>query len=214
MITFTFIVGAVGAGKTTLMENKLYKINKNECNFFDPNKLKLMFQLYASDKSKINDLNLNVALKNAINDSIRNNKDFMMQIHFTNGQLTQVNTYLHEYKNNLDFNAHFRAVSGVEILKARANKRVLLGGHLSEGKSIDKSFNQSFKNFIPYLPKFKKVTIWDNSKDFGFKSMVQQLIFENGKLTVENPNLTDYSKQLLKEISDYNTKGCRNLPTH
>lgn len=102
----------------------------------------------------------------------------------------------------------------MEILKERANKRVLLGGHLSEGKSIDKSFNQSFKNFIPYLPKFKKVTIWDNSKDFGFKSMVQQLIFENGKLTVENPNLTDYSKQLLKEISDYNTKGCRNLPTH
>jgi hypothetical protein len=80
--------------------------------------------------------------------------------------------------------------------------------------NVDKSFNQSFKNFIPYLPKFKKVTIWDNSKDFGFKSMVQQLIFENGKLTVENPNLTDYSKQLLKEISDYNTKGCRNLPTH
>jgi predicted ABC-type ATPase len=202
MNTFTFIVGPVAAGKTTFMENKLYNINKNESNFFDHDKAKLMIQLYANDKSKFNDINLGNALKNAINDSIHNHKDFMMQIHFTTDQLSQINSYLHEYKDKFYFNAHFIAVSEVEILRERANKRELLGGHSSEGKSIDKSFNQSFKNFITYLPKFKKATIWDNTKEFGFNSMEQQLVFENGNLIFKNPNLTDYSQTLLNRVDN------------
>lgn len=207
MNTFTFIVGPVAAGKTTFMENKLYNIDKNECNFFDHDKAKLMIQLYAVDKSKFNDINLDNALKNAINDSIVNNKDFMMQIHFISEQLSQINTYFHEYTNKFEFNAHFIAVSNVEILRERANKRELLGGHSSEGKSIDKSFNQSFKNFISYLPKFKKATIWDNTKDFGFNSMEQQLVFENGNLSFKNTNLTDYSETLLNSVLEQNKKG-------
>ena len=103
MNTFTFIVGPVAAGKTTFMENKLYNLNKKECNFFDHDKAKLMIQLYANDKSKFNDINLGIALKNAIHDSILNHKDFMMQIHFTTEQLSQINSYLHEYKNKFDF---------------------------------------------------------------------------------------------------------------
>ena len=200
MNTFSFIVGAVAAGKTTFMDNKLYNIYKDECNFFDHDKVKLMIQLYASDKSRVNDINLSVALNNAILDSIKNNKDFMMQSHFTTEQLPQINTFFHEYKNKFDFNAHFIAVNSVEILKERANKREQLGGHSSEGKSIDKSFNQSFRNFITYLLKFKQVTIWDNTKDFGFHNMEAQLIFENGILTYKNPNLTDYSNILLKSV--------------
>lgn len=200
MNSFTFIVGAVAAGKTTFMENKLYKMNTNACNLFDRDKAKLMIQLYAEDKSKINDFNLAKALKNAISDCIENNKDFMMQINFTGEQLSQFNSYFHEYKNKFDFFAHFIAVSDLNILKDGANKREQLGGHSSEGKSIEKSFNQSFKNFIPYLKQFKKATIWDNTKDFGFKSMKEQLVFENGKLTFKNTSLTDYSKDLLNEI--------------
>jgi predicted ABC-type ATPase len=204
MNTFIFIVGPVAAGKTTFMENKLYNIDKNECNFFDHDKAKLMIQLYATDKSKFNDINLDIALKNAINDSINNSKDFMMQNHFISEQLIQINTYFQEYKNKFEFNAHFMAVSDVEILKERANKRELLGGHSSEGKSIDKSFNQSFKNFITYLPKFKKATIWDNTKEFGFNNMEQQLVFENGNLIFKNTNLTDYSEILLNSIMEQN----------
>lgn len=203
MNTFTFIVGPVAAGKTTFMENKLYYADKKECNFFDHDKVKLMIQLYSNDKRKINDINLANALKNAINDSIQNGKDFMMQIHFTSEQLSQINSYLYEYKNKFDFNAHFIAVSDVSILRDRANKREQLGGHSSEGKSIEKSFNQSFKNFITYLPKFKKATVWDNSKDFGFNNMEEQLMFENGTLSFENPNLTDYSKTLLNNVLEY-----------
>lgn len=205
MKIFTLIVGPVASGKTTFMENKLYNIDRNECNFFDHDKAKLMVHLYAADKGKVNDLNLSLALKNAINDSIRNNKDFMMQAHFTNEQLGQINTYFHEYKNKFDFNAHFIAVSDVEILKDRANKRELLGGHSSEGKSIDKSFNQSFRNFITYLPKFKKATIWDNTKDFGFSTMQEQLVFENEGLTFKNPSLTNYAKTLLDNIVELST---------
>jgi predicted ABC-type ATPase len=203
MNTFTFIVGPVAAGKTTFMENKLYNLNKKECNFFDHDKAKLMIQLYANDKSKFNDINLGIALKNAIYDSILNHKDFMMQIHFTTEQLSQINSYLHEYKNKFDFNAHFIAVSEVEILKERANKRELLGGHSSEGKSIDKSFKQSFKNFITYLPTFKKATIWDNTKEFGFNSMEPQLVFENGTLNFKNSRLTDYAQTLLNSMEAY-----------
>ena len=42
---FIFIVGAVAAGKSTFMENKLYNFNKNECNFFDHDKAKLMIMI-------------------------------------------------------------------------------------------------------------------------------------------------------------------------
>lgn len=206
MNNLIFIVGPVASGKTTFMENKLYNIDKNECNFFDHDKGKLMIHLYAEDKSKINDLNLDYALNNAINDSINNHKDFMMQIHFTNEQLPQINNYFHKYENKFVFHANFIAVDNLETLKDRANKRELLGGHSSQGKSIEKSFNQSFKNFITYLPKFTKATIWDNSKPFGFKDMEEQLVFEKGKLTFINPNLTEYSKHLLQEILDLNSK--------
>lgn len=200
MNKFIFIVGAVAAGKTTFMEKKLYNLDKNQCNFFDHDQAKLMIQLYAQDKSKVNDLNLANALKNAINDCVENNKDFMMQIHFTNEQLSQINSYLHQYKNKFEFNAHYIAVSDVEILRERANKRELLGGHSSEGKSIEKSFNQSFKNFITYLHQFKTATIWDNSKEFGFNSMQEQLIFENGKLITKNDNMTIYSTIMFNTI--------------
>src|SRR5690606_3417443 len=204
MNNFTFIVGAVAAGKSTFMENRLYNLNQKESNFFDHDKTKLMVHLYADDKSKVNDLTLANALKNAIQDSIKSNKDFMMQIHFTNEQLSQINTYLHRYKNHFDFNAHFIGVADVDILKERANKRKLLGGHSSEGKSIQKSFDQSFKNFATYLPKFKTATIWDNTKDFGFQNMEQQLVFENGVLTFQNPNLTEYATSLLNYINSKN----------
>ena len=202
MNKFIFIIGAVAAGKTTFMEKKLYNNDKNQCNFFDHDQAKLMIQLYAQDKSKVNDLNLANALKNAINDCIDNGKDFMMQIHFTNEQLSQINTYFHQYKNKFDFEAHYIAVGELNILKDRANKRELLGGHSSEGKSIEKSFNQSFKNFITYLPKFEKATIWDNTKEFGFTSMEEQFVFENGKLVFQNKNLTEYSSKLLNMIAD------------
>ncbi|MBY0243897.1 MAG: hypothetical protein K2Q03_00425 [Sphingobacteriaceae bacterium] len=202
MNKFIFIVGAVAAGKSTFMENKLYNLNQKESNFFDHDKLKLMIQLYADDKTKINDLNLANALKNAIQDSIQGNKDFMMQIHFTTDQLSQINTYLHHYKNNFEFNAHFIGVADVNILRERANKRELLGGHSSEGKSIQKSFEQSFKNFATYLPQLKTATIWDNTKDFGFHHMEKQLVFENGILTFQNLNLTEYAKSLV----DYTSK--------
>lgn len=185
-----------------LLWKKIYNIDKNQCNFFDHDQAKLMIQLYGKEKSVVNDLNLANALKNAINDSIENNKDFMMQIHFTNEQLSQINTYFHQYKNKFEFNAHYIAVSDVEILRERANKRELLGGHSSQGKSIEKSFNQSFRNFITYLPKFKKTTIWDNTKEFGFNSMEEQLVFENGKLIFKNDNLTPYSTKLFDAISE------------
>lgn len=198
---FTFIVGPVAAGKTTLMD-KIYNVDPNHSNLFDHDKIKLMIQLYGEDKGMINDLNLETALRNAIKDSIENNKDFLMQIHFTNEQLSQINTYLHQYKNKFEFYAHFIGVSDVEILKERANKRELLGGHSSEGKSIDKSFKQSFKNFSAYLPKFKKTTIWDNSKEYGFNDMEEQLVFENGQLVFQNNSLTDYSMNLLNTINE------------
>lgn len=198
---FTFIVGAVAAGKTTFMEKKLYNNAKDRCNFFDHDQPKLMIHLYAPDKKEVNDLNLGRALNNAIKDSLENGKDFMMQIHFTNEQLPQINSYLHNYKNKFEFQAHFIAVNDLEILRDRANKRELLGGHSSQGKSIEKSFNQSFKNFIEYLPKFTEATIWDNSKEFGFLDMEEQLVFKNGILSFKNPNITPFVRGLLSQHS-------------
>lgn len=115
-----------------------------------------MIHLYAPERKEMNDLNIGHVLNNAIKDSIENDKDFMMQIHFTNEQLSQINNYFHQYKNKFNFVAHFIAVSDLEILRNRANKRELLGGHSSQGKSIEKSFIQSFKNFMNYLPKIKR----------------------------------------------------------
>lgn len=200
---FIFIVGAVAAGKTTFMEKKLYNTDEKQCNFFDHDQSKLMIQLYADDKSKVNDLNLGKALKNAINDSLENGKDFMMQIHFTNEQLSQINTYFHQYKNKFVFEAHYVGVNDLSILKDRANKRELLGGHSSQGKSIEKSFDQSFKNFITYLPQFAKATFWDNSKEFGFTSMEPQLIFEHRVLIYQNNLLTNYAMKMREEIRDF-----------
>lgn len=196
---FTFIVGAVAAGKTTFMEKNLYNNSKDSCNFFDHDQPKLMIQLYAPDKKDVNDLNLGQALNNAIKDSLENGKDFMMQIHFTTEQLPQINSYLHHYKNKFEFQAHFIAVDDLETLRDRANKRELLGGHSSQGKSIEKSFNQSFKNFIEYLPKFTEATIWDNSKEFGFLDMEEQLVFKNGSLTFKNSNITPFVRGLLAQ---------------
>ena len=201
MKSFTFIVGPIAAGKTTFMEKKLYNGMEGLCNFFDHDQAKLMIQLYAPDKVAVNDLNLGYALNNAIQDSIDNDKDFMMQIHFTTEQLPQINTYLHRYSNKFQFNAHFIAVHGLEILKERASKRELLGGHSSERKSIEKSYKQSFRNFATYLPKFHKAIIWDNTKEFGFLDMQEQLVYENGTLVYQNPSLTEYSEQLLQEVN-------------
>lgn len=207
MKNFIFIAGAVAAGKTTFMEKKLYNGNHHQCNFFDHDQAKLMIHLYAPDKKEINDLNLGHALNNAIKDSLENDKDFMMQIHFTNEQLSQINAYFHQYKNRFNFAAHFIAVNDLKILRDRANKRELLGGHSSQGKSIEKSFHQSFKNFITYLPNFKKATIWDNSKEFGFTAMQEQFIFEEGNLIYKNPEITDYSQKLLEEILSLQSKS-------
>ena len=200
MNKFIFIVGSVAAGKTTFMEKKLYNGSKNLCNFFDHDQAKLMLQLYTPERKEINDLTLGYALNNAIKDSLENGKDFMMQIHFMHKQLSQINYYFHHYNNKFEFEAHFIGVNYLEILKDRANKRELLGGHSSEGKNIEKSFQQSFKNFIQYLPKFQKATIWDNSKEFGFTEMQEQLVFEKGNLIYKNPEITDYSQKLLQEI--------------
>ena len=205
---FTFIVGPVAAGKTTLMES-LYILDPNPSNLFDHHKIKLMIHLYGEKNGIINDLNLERAFRNAIKDSVENNKDFLMQIHFTNEQLSQINTYLHKYKNKFDFYAHFIGVDDVSILKKRANKRELLGGHSSVGKSIDKSFRQSFENFSTYLHNFKKATIWDNTKEYGFNDMEEQLIFNYGKLIFQNNNLTPYSLELLNTINEQNNNQRR-----
>lgn len=205
MNKFIFIVGVIASGKTTFIEKQLYNQIENQFNFFDQGRKKLMIQMYTEDNSKVNDLYLSNAFKNAVNDSLTNHKDFMMQIHFTNEQLSQINTYFEQYKSKFEFNAHFIGVSELSILKERAIKRGQLGGDYSEEKSIEKSFAQSLKNFIAYIPKFEKVTVWDNTKEYGFKDMEEQLIFERGKLIFENPNLTSYSNKILNLI----TKPCK-----
>lgn len=200
MRKFTFVIGAVASGKTIFLENKIYNSKENLINYFDPDKAKLMVQLYAQDKGIWDDLNLAKALNNAIEDSIQSNKDFAMQMSFTTDQLDQIDYYLCKYNTEFEFIAHFIGVSNVEILKQRAHKRKLLGGHSSDEKAIDKAFKESFKNFITYLPKFKMATIWDNTKDFGFQHMKKQLVFENGKMVFQDDNLTVYSKQMLDTI--------------
>lgn len=74
------------------------------------------------------------------------------------------------------------------------------GGHSSQRESIEKSFKQSFNNFIKYLPKFEKAIIWDNTKDFGFTSIEEQLVFEIGKLKFKNTHSIEYSTKLSNTI--------------
>jgi predicted ABC-type ATPase len=197
MNTFYFIAGPIAAGKTTFMDNKLY-LDLKKCNFFDHDKTKLMIQLYGDNKNIVNEIELNKSLVNAIEDSLKNKKDFMMQIHFTDEQLPQINTFLHKYKSKFIFESHFIIVDNIDTLKIRANKREKLGGHTSGIKSIDKTFKQSFSNFIKYLEKLNKTTIWDNSKEFGFSTMEPQLIFEKNKLIFKNNKITSYVDLLLK----------------
>lgn len=199
MNKFTFIVGPVAAGKSTFMEKKLY----NATSFlFDHDKSDMMIGMYGSDPyCSVNDFNLERAFTNAIKMAIELKRDFMMQIHFTNEQLGQINTLLHKYQNKFDFQAHYIGVIDIEILKDRAKIREKLGGHSSHGKSIEKSFNQSFKNFISFLPKLSNVTIWDNSEDLGFYKIEPQFSFKSGVLDYENENMTEFSKELLKQTT-------------
>ncbi len=103
-------------------------------------------------------------------------------------------------KSKIDFQAHYSAVSDLNILKKQANKRELLGGHSSERKSIE----QSLTNFIGYFPQFEKANIWDNPKEFKFNSVEERFVFENENLTFRNTHLTKYSNKLLNIILDKN----------
>ncbi|MFV0377643.1 MAG: hypothetical protein ACK5JD_10125 [Mangrovibacterium sp.] len=201
MNTFYFIAGPIAAGKTTLMDSKLYNFSDARINFFDHDKAKLMVQMYA-DGAKTNDISLSKALNNAISDSLANNKGFMIQSYFTNERLPQINDFLHKYKNKFLFEAHFISVDNIETLKERALKREKLGGHTSGLKSINKTYKQSFANFIKYLPQFNKTTFWDNSKEFGFNDMQPQFILEETKFSFVNAEITEFAKQLATNIID------------
>jgi predicted ABC-type ATPase len=195
MNNFYFIIGPIAAGKSTFMEYRLYNAMEATANFFDHDKEKLMMQLYAPGEKK----NLANALKNAIDDCYKHKKDFMIQAHFTNEQLPEINRYFHSYGNKFNMVAHFISVSDPSILKERADRRDKLGGHHSELKSIDKTYEQSYRNFITYLPKFGKATVWDNSKEYGINSMEHQFIYEHGVLSFKNSSITDYANKLLSE---------------
>lgn len=198
MNKFIFIAGPEAGGKTILITSKLY--DHNASNFFDHGQPKLMARLYAPERTELNDLTLAAALKNAISQCIENDKDFLLQIHFINDQLSQINTYLHQYKSQFEFHAHFITVQDIAILKERANKRELLGGHSSGEKAIEKSFSQSFRNFIQYLPKLARATFWNNSKEFGFAEMQTQVVADHGTIVYENPNITAYASGLHRDI--------------
>ena len=195
MNNFHFIIGPIAAGKSTFMEYRLYNSMEATVNFFDHDKEKLMMQLYAPGEMK----NMDKALKNAIEDCYNNKKDFMMQAHFTDEQLPEINKYFHSYGNKFNILAHFISVSDSGILKIRSERRDRLGGHHSELKSIDKTYEQSYRNFIKYLPKFVKATIWDNSKEYGIDTMEHQFVYERGMLSFQNSSLTDFAKKLLAE---------------
>jgi len=200
--TFYFIAGAIAAGKSTFMENRLYNQSTRAANLFDHDKEKLMIQFFAPDeKNIVKGITISKALKNAIDDSLVKQKDFILQVHFTNEQLPQINTYFHKYGNQFNMEAHFISVDNVEILKERAKKRENLGGHSSEAKSIDKTYKQSYRNFVEYLPKLNKATVWDNTEEYGITKMQPQFVFEKGKMTYQNPQMTDFSKRLLEEAN-------------
>jgi predicted ABC-type ATPase len=196
--TLYFIAGPIAAGKSTFMENRLYNSMLTDANFFDHDREKLMIKLYApEEKNIIKSLTVEKALVNAFKDSLQNNKDFIMQVHFTTEQLPIINGYIHKYGNKFNLESHFITVNNVDILKTRAEIREHLGGHSSEIKSIEKTYKQSYKNFVTYLSKFKKATVWDNSLEYGINKMLPQFIYENGILAFESPSITPFAKSLL-----------------
>jgi|GEM_PF-2296739 len=201
---FYLIGGPIAAGKSTLMESKLYNTTNDPVNLFDHDREKLMVQLYAPDEKKmVKGLTIGKALTNAIEDSIDHAKDFMLQVHFTTEQEPQINSYFHKYGNKFEMQAHFITVNNIAILKNRAEKREFLGGHSSESKSIDKTYEQSFKNFLKYIPKLEKATVWDNSEEFGFSRMQPQFVYVNGKLGYQNPDMTPFAHTLLLSAEDF-----------
>ena len=201
---FYLIGGPIAAGKSTLMESRLYNNTDDSINLFDHDREKLMVQLYAPDEKKmVKGLTVGKALTNAIEDSINHAKDFMLQVHFTTEQEPQINHYFHKYGNRFGMQAHFITVNNIDILKRRAEKRELLGGHSSESKSIDKTYEQSFKNFLKYIPKLEKATVWDNSEEFGFSKMQPQFVFVDGKLDYKNPDMTPFAYTLLLLAEDF-----------
>ena len=204
---FYLVGGAIAAGKSTFMDSKLYNGTDKEINFFDHDKEKLMVQLYAPGEIFIKGLTIAKALTNAINDSIKNSKDFMLQVHFSTEQLPQINTYFHKYGSIFQMEAHFIGVDELSTLKLRAERRESTGGHSSESKSIEKTYEQSFKNFAQYIPKLNKATVWDNSEDYGFHKIKPQFLFVKGKLDYQNPNMTNYSKDLLKQTEQLNLRS-------
>lgn len=196
--TFYLIGGPIAAGKSTLMDAKLYNTDPKPVNFFDHDREKLMVQLYAldqQDKPKV--LGVGKALSNAIYDSLHNRKDFIIQVHFLTEQQPKINTYFHKYGNSFSMKSHFITVDNVDTLKHRAEKRENLGGHSSEIKSIDKTYEQSFRNFVKYIPQLDRATLWDNSEEYGFNKMKPQFVFEKGKLVYQNPDITEYAARLL-----------------
>lgn len=200
--TFYLVAGSIAAGKSTFMENKLYNKELKEVNLFDHDREKWMINIYAPDfKHSIPEVAISKAFENAISDSLMNKKDFVMQVHFTNKQLSEINTYFHKYGNKFNMQAHFITVNNLDILKLRASRRKKLGGHFSTEKNIESTYKQSFKNFFKYLPKLQKATIWDNSIEYGFEDMEPQLIFENGMLVYSNPNITNHVKELLSNVN-------------
>jgi len=199
--TFYLIAGPIAAGKSTFMENKLYNKELTNVNLFDHDREKWMIDFYAPDfKNSIGEFAISKAFENSINDSLRNHKDYVMQVHFTNKQLTEINTYFHKYGAKFNMEAHFISVNNLDILKERARRRKKLGGHFSTEKNIESTYIQSFRNFIKYLPKLQKATVWDNSKEYGFEDMEPQIVFERGVLVFSNQNMTDHAKDLLSKV--------------
>ena len=98
--TFYFIAGPIAAGKSTFMENRLYNAMAADVNLFDHDREKLMVKLYAPEEEKIiKNITIAKALKKAIENSLRNKKDFIIQAHFTTEQLPEINRYFHNYGN-------------------------------------------------------------------------------------------------------------------
>lgn len=176
MIKFIFITGPVASGKSTFLENILYKEYKTEVNFFDDSRAKLMIGMYANDKIIFNNQTLEQALENAIGDSVKNNKDFLLHCSFMDEQLVKINAYLDRFKNDFQFEAHFIGVNNIDVLIERAKRRELLGGRPFDERSINESFNQTDYNFFKHISKFRKITFWDNSREYGFWDLKPQLI--------------------------------------
>ena len=179
MRKFIFITGPIASGKSTFLDNILFKEYKTEVNFFDDSRVGLMIRMYVNNKFILNDQTLEHALENAICDSIKNNKDFLLHCLFIDEQLDRINSYFERFKDDFQFEAHFIRVNSIDILLERAKKRKHLGGHSYEEKSIYGSFYQTDYNFFKYITKFRKVIFWDNSKEYDLKNIAPIGIFEN-----------------------------------